>query len=189
MSDAPKAKPDTTRILLGQIAGVHGIKGHVLVRTYSDAPAGIAAYGPLENEGGDKTFTFKVIRETDKGIVASVNGISDRTTAEGLRGTNLYVARDKLPAPAEGEYYHADLIGLKAIDVDGQPVGTVVAVQNYGAGDLLEIKRPGSSQTALVPLTDHFVPDIDLAAKTVITIVPDFVAGEDSEAEQSSDGS
>jgi 16S rRNA processing protein RimM len=177
MSDG--AAPKSMRILLGQISGVHGIKGHVLVRTYSAEPEGIAAYGPLENKAGDRTFTLKIIRVTDKGVVASIAGIADRTAAEALRGTGLFVARSKLPKPADGEFYHSDLIGLQAVDETGLLIGQVIAVQNYGAGDLLEIKHPGGTQTDLIPLTNDFVPSIDLERGIAVINPPRLIDGDD----------
>ena len=89
-----------------------------------------------------------------------------------LKGIGLYVDRDRLPAAAEGEYYHADLIGLAAVDPDGARLGEIVAVQNYGAGDLLEIRRIGSSSTELIPFTDDYAPKVDLAAGCVVIILP-----------------
>jgi 16S rRNA processing protein RimM len=179
MSDGTSSKGSTQRILLGQISSVHGIKGHVLVRTFSAEPEGVAAYGPLENKTGDKTFALKIVRVTDKGVVASIAGIIDRTAAEALRGTDLYIARSKLPDPADGEYYHSDLIGLDAADETGALIGKVIAVQNYGAGDLLEIKRPGDAQTELIPLTNEFVPSIDLERRIAVIIPPRLIDGGD----------
>ncbi len=182
MNNPLVTKPQIKRILLGEISGVHGIKGHVLVRTYSAEPAGIAAYGALENETRDKTFTLKIIRATDKGVVASIAGVADRSAAEGLRGTKLYVERHKLPKASADEYYHADLIGLKAIDGSGETIGEIISVQNYGAGDLLEIKRSGAAQTDLIPLTNASVPEIDIEQGIAVINPPDLIETGDSGA-------
>ena len=103
------------RVLLGEISGAHGIRGDVLVRSFTAAPETIASYGPLIDATGAKQFSLGLIRVTSKGIVARIGGVSDRTTAETLRGTKLYIDRERLPEAAASEYYHADLIGLRAI--------------------------------------------------------------------------
>lgn len=165
-----KAKP--LRILLGHIAGAHGIRGEVLIKTYTEAPENVGAYGPLSDESGVRTFNLKSARATPKGVVARLQGVDDRNAAEALKGIALYIERDRLPAAADGEFYHADLIGLAAVDSDGKPLGEIVAVQNYGAGDLLEIRLEGSSKTELVPFTDATVPEVDIAARRVVVILP-----------------
>jgi 16S rRNA processing protein RimM len=173
-------KPDPNkprRILLGQIAGAHGIRGDVLVRTFTGEPAAIASYGPLTDASGAKTFKLRVVRVTDKGIVARVEGVNDRNGAEAIRGQELYVDRTKLPAPAETEYYHADLIGLTAVTEDGKELGHVMAIQNFGAGDLVEIQLTGSKSTDLIPFTNANVPDIDLAGGRM-TVIPPVMVGE-----------
>lgn len=165
-----EAKP--IRILLGHIAGAHGIRGEVLIKTYTEAPENVGAYGPLSDEGGTRTFNLKSARATPKGVVARLQGVDDRNAAEALKGIALYIERERLPAAADGEFYHADLIGLAAVDGDGKPLGEIVAVQNYGAGDLLEIRLTGSSKTELVPFTDAAVPEVDIAARRVVVILP-----------------
>jgi 16S rRNA processing protein RimM len=165
-----EAKP--LRILLGHIAGAHGIRGEVLIKTYTEAPENVGAYGPLSDESGVRTFNLKSARATARGVVARLQGVDDRNAAEALKGIALYIERDRLPAAADGEFYHADLIGLAAVDGDGNPLGEIVAVQNYGAGDLLEIRLEGSSKTELVPFTDATVPEVDIAARRVVVILP-----------------
>ena len=160
-----------SRILLGRIAGAHGIRGEVIIHAFTEAPESIAGYGPLSDAAGARTFTIETARATPKGVVARLKGLSDRTAAEALKGVDLYVERSRLPPATEGEYYHADLIGLAAVDPDGNRIGEIVAVQNYGAGDLLEIRVAGRSQTELIPFTDANVPEVDLAAKRV-TVAP-----------------
>ena len=165
-----EAKP--IRILLGHIAGAHGIRGEVLIKTYTEAPENVGAYGPLCDESGTRTFNLKSARATQKGVVARLQGVDDRNAAEALKGIALYIERERLPAAADGEFYHADLIGLAAVDSDGKPLGEIVAVQNYGAGDLLEIRLAGASRTELVPFTDAAVPEVDIAARRVVVILP-----------------
>lgn len=161
------------RILLGHIAGAHGIRGDVLIKTYTGTPEDIGAYGPLADQEGRRTFVVRVRRTTAAGVVASIDGIGDRTAAEGLKGTQLYVGRERLPPAADGEFYHADLIGLEAVDPDGREIGKVVAVRNYGAGDLLEIAPSGSRATEFVPFTEAFVPEIDVAAGRIVVRLPE----------------
>ncbi|NOT72281.1 MAG: ribosome maturation factor RimM [Hyphomicrobium sp.] len=174
------------RILLGQIGSAHGIRGDVMVRTYTADPASIAAYGPLTDKDGARPLTLSVVRVTDKGVVARIKGVSDRNAAELLRGRELYVLRAKLPDADEAEYYHADLIGLEAVTEDGHPFGRVIAVQNFGAGDLLEIRVGDSRDVEFIPFTNACVPDVDIAAGR-LTVVPPVLTGEagpdDREAE------
>jgi 16S rRNA processing protein RimM len=155
------------RILLGRIAGAHGIRGEVLIKTFTERPEDIGAYGPLD-DGSGRTLAIEAVRVTARGVVARIAGVGDRNGAEALKGAALHVDRDRLPAPEEGEFYHADLIGLAAVDPEGRPVGEVVAVCNHGAGDLLEVRLAESGRTELVAFTDAFVPEVDLAAHRVV---------------------
>lgn len=161
-------------ILLGEIGAAHGIKGEVSVRSFTENPADIARYGPLADAAGKRTFTLTSVRVTAKGVIARIAGIDDRTAAEKLRNIKLYVPRDRLPAPEEGAYYYEDLIGIEAVDDTGRSVGTVAAVVNYGAGDLIEIARPGEKETLLLPFTNACVPDVDLAARRLTIQLPDY---------------
>lgn len=174
MTTAPK------RILLGEIVAAHGIRGEVGIKTYTAEPEAIADYGPLSDEAGKRTFEITAVKMTAKGIVARIKGVTDRTGAEALKGTGLYVAREALPKAAEdeGEYYHADLIGLSAVAPDGTALGTIVAVANFGAGDLIEIKFAGRNATEFVPFTDACVPAVEIATGKVTVIMPEMVEGE-----------
>ena len=156
------------RILVGEITGAHGIRGDVLVRTYTENPDAIATYGPLTDATGQRSFSLRVVRVTSKGIVARVNGIEDRNGAEPLRGTKLYVERARLPKTSGAEFYHADLIGLRALAGDGSVLGNIVSVQNFGAGDLLELKPQDSSETEFIPFEDRWVPSVDLESGTIV---------------------
>jgi 16S rRNA processing protein RimM len=168
---------DDRRILLGQITAAHGIRGDVIVRTFTADPADIAAYGPLTDKLGTRPLSLSVIRISDKGVVARVKGVSDRNGAEALKGSELYVLRAKLPKASDAEYYHADLIGLEAVTEDGQPYGRVIAVQNFGAGDLLEIRRSDGRDMEFIPFTNACVPDVDIALGR-LTVVPPVITGE-----------
>lgn len=160
------------RILLGQISGAHGIKGEVLLKTHTGTPEAIADYGPLSDVQG-RPFVIHLVRVTPKGVVARVKGVTDRTAAEALKGTELFTTRENLPDPDDDEFYHADLIGLVAVGPDGAAVGTVTAVVNHGAGDLIEIALSGSRQTELVPFTKANVPEVDLARSQIVVRLPE----------------
>lgn len=169
---------DNRMVLLGHVSTAHGLRGEVLIKTYTGEPKAIGAYGPLADETGGHRFDVKVVRVTDKGVIARIGGVGDRNAAEKIKGTKLYVSRDKLPAAAEGEYYHADLIGLDAVSETGEKIGHVVAVQNFGASDLLEIRLDGTIKTELLPFTDACVPTVDLAGHRVVIHRPAMIEGD-----------
>ena len=171
------------RILLGEISGAHGIRGELLVRSYAADPQDIASYGPLEDESGQSAVTLTIVRVTPKGVVARVAGVDDRTAAEKLKGLKLYVERAKLPKADDDEFYHADLIGLSVVAPDGTEIGAILAVQNYGAGDLLEIRLKESIQTIFLPLTKACVPTIDLKRGVAVAVMPAFAEGDEGDEE------
>jgi 16S rRNA processing protein RimM len=151
-------------VLFGHIAGAHGVRGEVVIVSHTADPASIGDYGPLQDEAG-RSLVVKVLRVTRRGVVAHIDGIGDRDAADALKGTQLYLPRDRLPAVEHGEFYHADLIGLAVEDQQGNRLGEVVAVHNFGAGDLLEVRLVGRASTALIPFRDAFVPVVDIAAR------------------------
>lgn len=171
------------RILLGEIAGAHGIRGDVIVRTFTGEPTAIASYGPLTDAAGAGALTLKVLRVTPKGVIARVKGVADRNGAEALKGRKLYVARAALPEPAgDNDFYHADLIGLAAVTHDGRVLGEVVAVQNFGAGDLLEVRLSATQKTEFIAFTKACVPVVDVAGGRVTVVMP--VAASDDEEDR-----
>jgi 16S rRNA processing protein RimM len=157
------------RICVAQIGAAHGIRGEVRLRSFTGEPTAIASYGPLESEDGTRRFTIETLRPAKDHFVARLEGVSDRNAAEQLTNLRLYVARDRLPPAGDGEFYHADLVGLAAVTPDGAALGTVTAVHNFGAGDVIEIK-PASGEALLVPFTDAAVPEIDLAAGRMVVV-------------------
>ena len=181
---APRAltEPSDTRVLLGAIASAHGIRGEVVIRAFTADPADIARYGALTGRDG-RAFRLLAVRVTAKGVVARIEGVADRTAAEALRGTELYVTRDKLGAPAEGEFYHADLIGCTAVDSGGATLGRIVAVQDFGAGTLLELQAAGQRQTEFIPFDDRCVPTVDIAARRVVIVRPVLTGEKEPDAD------
>lgn len=176
---------DQRDILLGHIAGAHGIRGEVLIKSYTDVPEDIAAYGALHDPASKRTFDITIVRASSKGLIARIDGVADRTAAEGLKGTKLCIDRARLPAPGDDEIYHADLIGLRADDPVGQTIGEVIAVHNFGAGDILEIRLTDTKKTELVPYNEAFVPEVDLERRRAVIVLP--AAAGDDEADDNVD--
>jgi 16S rRNA processing protein RimM len=174
---------DSGRVLLGRIAAAHGLKGEVKIATFTAAPEDIAAYGPLIAGNGVRIEIVSLRTGGGGSVIARLRGVGDRTQAEALRGTDLYVPRDALPAAGDGEYYHSDLIGLAAVTPEGEALGEIVAIQNFGAGDLLEIRAPGGRKSELIPFEQAFVPTVDIQARRVTIVRPVFETGENTDAE------
>jgi 16S rRNA processing protein RimM len=165
------------KILVGVFGAAHGVRGEVRLKSYTADPAAIASYGALSDASGSRNFIIENLRPTGKELfVARVRGIANRDAAEALNGTELYVLRDVLPEPAEEEFYHADLIGLRVENQRGESLGSVVAVHNFGAGDILEIAPPPHAEdrtSAMIAFTRALVPLVDVAdGKIVVTSDP-----------------
>lgn len=158
------------RVLLGEIGAAQGLKGEVRIRSFTEDEAAIADYHPLEDEHG-REVTIEALRVTPKALIARVKGVTTREGAEALTGTKLYVPRSRLPEREEEEWYHSELIGLAVLDRDGGTIGRVVAIQNFGAGDLLELTPASGGPTVLVPFTRDTVPEIDVEGGR-LTLVP-----------------
>ena len=141
---------DDKRIALAAVAGAHGIKGEVRLKLFADSADSLKAQKKLVVGGVERKLVS--LNAAGKAPIARFEGISDRTQAEGLRGQLIEIDRALLPPLAEGEYYHADLIGLACVDIAGEPIGTIAAVENFGAGDLLEVELPGGHRS-LIPFT------------------------------------
>ena len=164
-------QPD--RVCVGAIAGSFGVKGEVRLKSFCTEPEAIASYGPLFSEDGSRSYTVTLTRPVANGLGARLSGVQTKEQADALKGTSLFVARDRLPATGDDEFYHADLIGLDVHDTGGAPVGKLHAIHNHGAGDLLEILGPGMKTALLLPFTRAAVPMIDLAARRVIIDLPE----------------
>lgn len=153
---------------MATVGAPHGVRGAVKLTVFAEDPLGLKRYNPFETRDG-RRFKLKSVKPIGKAIVAEVEGVADRNAAEALRGVELFVPRRRLPRPDEDEFYHVDLIGLEAVTVTGEPLGRVKSVNDYGAGDILEIV---GTRTVLVPFTRAIVPEVDLAAGTLLVDPP-----------------
>lgn len=171
------------RICLGAIVGVHGIKGEVKVKSFTESDRDIDQYGLLENEAADRKFSIKVIGRSKELLRVKVKGCDDRNTAETLIGTGLYIPRELLPELPEEEFYHADLIGLVCKDASGNDIGLVNAIYNFGAGDLLELKIKEDNRLEMLPFSKQYVPTVNIKDGFIIVKMMDFATAEDGEAD------
>ncbi len=159
-------------VLVGRVAGAFGVKGEVRIRAYTDSPLALLNYRELRRANGTPALTLVSGRSWKESLIARVKDVTTKTEADALKGLDLYAARAALPAvEAEDEFYLADLIGLRAEGPDGAPLGLVKAVQNYGAGDLLEID-PGKGPSWLVVFSEETAPEIDVAAGRIVVVRP-----------------
>ena len=165
-------------ICVARIGAAHGVRGAVRLWTFTEDPFAVKDYGPLSTKDGARQFEVTHVREAKDHLVATLKGIATREDAERLNGLELYIAREKLPETDEGEYYHADLIGLAAVNAANEPLGRVTAIHNFGAGDLIEITPPQGS-TMLLPFTNAVVPTVDLAGGHVVIELPREIEGDD----------
>ncbi|MCJ2073043.1 ribosome maturation factor RimM [Methylobacterium sp. J-030] len=178
---APTPKPapppaDPNLVLMGEFGRAHGLTGEVRLKSYAAEPRAIAGYGALLTADG-RTLTLAEVRPapgtSPDMLIARVKGVSGRSAAEALNRVALFIPRDRLAAPEdEDEVYAADLIGATAVDETGTVIGTIVAVPNYGGGDLLELRSPNGGATALLPFTKAFVPVLDVAQRRVTVVAP-----------------
>ena len=158
-------------ILVGRVAGAFGVKGEVRITSYTDDPAALVRYRELLREDGTCGLTLTAGRPHKGALVGRAKEIATREDAEALRGLQLYLPRDSLPATDEDEFYLADLIGLRVVDPHGGEIGRIKSVQNFGAGDLLEIAPP-TGPTWWLPFTKEAVPEVRLADGVVVAVLP-----------------
>jgi 16S rRNA processing protein RimM len=164
------------RVLLGVVAAPHGVRGLVRIKSFTDDPMKVAAYGPLSDEAGKKVYRVEALSAARGAVLARIEGVADRTAAEALRGLRLYVERNAMPDAGEREWYEADLIGLAAVGRDGRDWGKVVAFHDFGAGSVMEV-----SGGAMLPFTDEAVPEIDVeGGKVVIDPPAGLLAGRET---------
>ena len=160
----------TKRVCLGVVTGPHGVQGAVRIKSFTQEPEDIARYGSLI-DGTGSCYELRLIGAAKGVVIARLSGVENRNHAEALRGLRLYLLRSALPQTEAEEYYHADLIGLEAVLSDGTPVGRVRAIHDFGAGDTLELARPGAPPV-MVPFTRAVVPSVELAAGRLVLDPP-----------------
>jgi 16S rRNA processing protein RimM len=165
---------DGDRVLMGEIGAPQGLKGEVRLRSYTQEPAGIAAYGALEDETG-RVIEIETVRVTPKALIARIKGVSTREAAEALTHTKLYLPRGHLPASEADEWYYADLVGLAAVDKAGAKIGTIAALHNFGGGDIIEIVPESGDANLLVPFTSASVTEVDIENKRVVLVLPEDI--------------
>lgn len=163
-------------VLVGAITGAHGIRGEVKLRSFTAEPAAIASYSPLETAAGRKIEIARV-RPQKEGFIAILKGVSDRNAAEALRGTELFVPRERLPEPEDDEVYVHDLIGMPVHLADGSLLGEIVDVADYGAGDLIDVKVEGRKDTVLIPFASQYVLEAD-GSKVVVDLPEGYLDAE-----------
>jgi 16S rRNA processing protein RimM len=167
------------QICIARIGAAHGVRGAVKLWTFTEDPLAVTRYGALATKDGAREFVVTHAREANGHLVATLKGIATREDAERLNGIELYIAREKLPDTGEDEYYHADLIGLAAVNAAGEPLGRVTAIHNFGAGDIIEI-APTHGAAMLLPFTNAVVPTVDLAGGRVVIELPAEIEGDDA---------
>jgi 16S rRNA processing protein RimM len=169
------------RLCVARIGAAHGVRGEVKLWSFTQDPAAVATYGPLETQDGTRRFEIEALRPAKDHFVARIAGIASRDAAEQLRNIELYIPRARLPDLAEADtFYHADLIGLDAVTAEGTQIGTVHALHNFGAGDIIEIMPLGSGEPLMLPFNETTVPKIDLEAKQIVIVPPTEIEAQDN---------
>lgn len=161
------------RVIVGALGGAFGVQGEVRLKSYCADPAAIADYTPLYAEDGRSFAQIVLTGQLKNGFTARIDGVVTKEEADALRNVNLYAERAVMPSLADDEYYYADLIGLTVVDTGGTTLGMVKNVMDHGAGDLLEITVPGTSETILLPFTQAAVPTVDMTARRIVADPPE----------------
>jgi len=165
------------RVCVAKIGAAYGVRGDVRLWTFTEDPLKVASYGPLEDKDGARRFIIRKLRPAKDRLIATLDGVTTREAAERLNGVELYVAREHLPATADDEVYHVDLIGLAAITTEQQHLGTIVAVHNFGAGDIIEI-APANGPTIMLPFSNAVVRVVDISGGKLVIERPAEIDGE-----------
>jgi 16S rRNA processing protein RimM len=173
----------TQKICVAKIGAAHGVRGEVRLWTFTEDPLAVLTYGPLTSKDGSRQFEVARAREAKDHVVAAFKGVTERGAAERLNGIELYVPRDRLPPTEDDEYYHADLIGLAAETTSGEPLGRVIAIHNFGAGDIIEIAPPAGS-TLMLPFSNAVVPTVDIKGGRVLIELPAEIEGESEDGDE-----
>jgi 16S rRNA processing protein RimM len=160
------------RVCVAQIGAPHGVRGEVRLWTFTADPMAVTRYAPLQTEDGKRAFEIDAVRPAKGHLVAKLRGIEDRAAAERLTNIKLFVPRERLPEVETDEFYHADLIGLNVEDESGNEIGAVIAVHNFGAGDILEVQPPEGG-AMLLPFTETIVPEVDVQGGRIVVVLPE----------------
>jgi 16S rRNA processing protein RimM len=167
-------------VAVGIFGAPHGVRGEVRVKSYTDDPTSLAAYGELTDAAGTQRLKIAALRPLkDDMVVVRLDGVADRDAAAALNGRELFARRENMPPPDEDEFYHADLVGLRAETAAGEEIGRVIALSNYGAGDILEVAPKGGGETLLFPFTKAVAPKVDVTGGRIVIVPPEEVEGEE----------
>lgn len=170
----------TARVAVGVFGAPHGVRGEMRLKSFTGDPLAIIDYAPLTDKSGQRRFVLKKARPfKDNLLIVTIDGVADRDAAAKLTNMEVFASRDLMPDVEEDEFYHADLIGLQAKDTAGKVIGFVLAVHNFGAGDIIEIKPVDGGQTLLLPFTKEIAPHVDLLGETIIIVMPEEIEGEE----------
>ena len=162
-------------IQVGRVAGAFGVRGEVRITSFTSEPLALLDYKILMREDGSAGLTLTSARAAKGGIVCRAKEVETREQAEALRGLKLYIPRSKLPEPDEDEFYVTDLVGLSVVTAEGEALGRIKAVQDFGAGDLIEIVPQEGGATWYLPFTREAVPEVRMADGVVVAVKPDEV--------------
>jgi 16S rRNA processing protein RimM len=169
----PKGEEDKSSVLVARFGAAHGVRGEIKLWSFTADPLAVADYGPLQSKDGNRQFVLNALRPNKDFLVARVEGVDDRNAAEALRNVELYLPRERLPEIDEDDtWYYADLVGLAAVAPDGAPIGTIAAVHNFGAGDIVEITPSAGGKTFLLPFTEAVAPEVDIKARRIVVVMP-----------------
>ena len=157
-----KIPPERRLVCVAAVAAAHGVRGALKLKCFTEDPASVGSFGPLLDEAGRELLTIRVIAPAKGGVIAVAEGITDRDAAEALRGVRLYIPRERLPEPEDDAFYYEDLVGLAVQDTAGRPLGRVIAVHDFGAGEVIEYQG-AEGNGGMVPFTLALVPEVDLA--------------------------
>ena len=168
-SSAPQGKTslEPRLVCVAAVAAAHGVRGALKLKCFTEDPADVGSYGPLMDEAGRELFTVRVVGPAKGGVIVTAEGITDRDAADALRGVRLYVPRERLPEPEDDTFYYEDLVGLVVQDTGGRPLGRVIAVHDFGAGEVIEFQG-AEGKAAMVPFTMALVPEVDLVQGRIV---------------------
>jgi 16S rRNA processing protein RimM len=176
-----------TRVCVAQIGAAHGLRGGVHLRSFTEQPDAFAQYSPLETEDRSRRLEIDSVKPSKDGFTVRFVGVTRREQAEALRNVNLYVDRDRLPAADEDEFYFADLIGLTAFTPEGEVLGEVMALHNFGAGDIVELKLSADGTTTMLLFDRATVPEVDLAGGRIVVVIPAEIVVQDPAPKKGAD--